>query len=545
MIFDTQSGETRGDEARERTPWYHSWPVVLAACVLAPPLGLVLLLTRPGHEFKVLGAMLVLVLGATYAYLLFGPRRATAPSTEAHYAELERHRAAQHNQPAPAGEAPAAAAADPQAAPAAAAAVDPAAQAAAPGAQAVDPAAQPAAPAAGQPAAAPAPAAPARRNYWTNFRGPARDGRYDEQPIRTNWQGGLTQLWKQPSGGGYGSFSVADGVAFTIEQRRAQEVVAAYNVENGRELWTHAWDALYTDQTGDGPRATPTWHEGRLYALGALGELRCLDARSGKLIWSKNILKDNGASNIQWGMAASPLVVDDKVVVIPGGSNGKSVVAYNARTGERVWGALGDAASYTSPMLVTLAGRRQILAVTARSVAGLAPEDGSVLWVFPWANSIGINVAQPIVVGPSRFFVSAGYGKGAALVELRDAGGKLSAASVWERASMKNKFNSSVFLDGYVYGLDEGMLTCVDVATGEQKWKARGYGYGQVTLASGHLIVTTEEGEIALVRATPAGHTELSRFPALEGRTWNCPAIAGGRLLVRNATQMACYKLSD
>jgi outer membrane protein assembly factor BamB len=166
-----------------------------------------------------------------------------------------------------------------------------------------------------------------------------------------------------------------------------------------------------------------------------------------------------------------------------------------------------------------------------------------VLWDFPWANSIGVNVAQPIVVGANRFFVSAGYGKGAALVEVAGAGGKFSAASVWEKASMKNKFNSSVLHEGHVYGLDEGMLTCVDVATGQQKWKARGYGYGQLVLASGHLIITTEEGEVVLVRATPAGHTELARFPALEGKTWNCPAIAGGRLLVRNATQMACYKL--
>ncbi|HLM59112.1 MAG TPA: PQQ-binding-like beta-propeller repeat protein, partial [Pyrinomonadaceae bacterium] len=314
----------------------------------------------------------------------------------------------------------------------------------------------------------------------------------------------------------------------------------------GRELWTHAWDALYTDSTGDGPRATPTWHDGRLYALGALGELRCLDARTGKLIWSKNILKENGASNIPWGMAASPLVVDDKVVVIPGGPNGKSVVAYNARTGAPAWGALGDPASYTSPMLVTLAGRRQVLAVTGRNVAGLAPEDGSVLWVYPWSNSSGINVAQPIVAGPNRFFISAGYGKGAALVEVAGgAAGKLSATAVWERPSMKNKFNSSVLHEGHIYGLDEGMLTCVELATGQQKWKARGYGYGQVVLASGHLIVTTEEGEVALVRATPAGHTELGRFAALQGRTWNNPAIAGGRLLVRNATQMACYKLSD
>ncbi|HEX7316245.1 MAG TPA: PQQ-binding-like beta-propeller repeat protein [Pyrinomonadaceae bacterium] len=484
--------------------------------------------------------LLVVVLGGG-AYLLFSARGEGANSEE-HYAALERHRAQQQQgQAAPPADAATQPVADPQASPAA----DAAAQAVAAGAQPpADPATQVAAqaPAANQAAA---PAAAARRNYWTNFRGPGRDGRYDERPIRTNWQGGLQQLWKQPSGGGYSSFSVADGAAYTIEQRRGQEVVAAYNIDNGRELWTHAWDAHYTDSTGDGPRTTPTWHEGRLYALGATGELRCLDARTGKLIWSKNILKENGASNLQWGMAASPLVVDDKVIVIPGGSGGKSVVAYNARTGAPVWGTLSDSASYTSPMLVTLAGRRQVLAVTARYVAGIAPEDGAVLWSFPWANSIGINVAQPIVVGPNRFFVSSGYGKGAALVEVSNAGGKLSAAPVWERASMKNKFNSSVLHEGHVYGLDEGMLTCVDVATGEQKWKARGYGYGQVVLASGHLIVTTEEGEIALVRATPAGHTELSRFPALEGRTWNVPAIADGRLLVRNATQMACYKLTD
>jgi outer membrane protein assembly factor BamB len=511
MIFD----ET---QTQQKTPWYRSRMVLMTAPIL------------------------VVLLGGVGAYLLFAPPGAGNAGTEEHYAALERHRAAQQQgQPVPPADPAAAAAADPQASPAADAAAQPIPTGAP---TAADPAAQAAAQAtaAGQTATA----APARRNYWTNFRGPARDGRYDERPIRTNWQGGLPLLWKQPSGGGYSSFSVADGVAYTIEQRRRQEVVAAYQVETGRELWTHGWDSLFSpDDTGDGPRSTPTWHEGRLYALGAKGEMRCLDARTGRLIWSKNILKDAGASNLQWGMAGSPLVVDDKVIVIPGGSNGKSVVAYNARTGALVWGALGDAASYTSPMLVTLAGRRQVLAVTARGVAGLAPEDGAVLWYFPWANSIGINVAQPIVVGPNRFFVSAGYGKGAALVELSNAGGKLSAAPVWERASMKNKFNSSVLHEGHVYGLDEGMLTCVDVETGEQKWKARGYGYGQVVLASGHLIVTTEEGEIALVRATPAGHTELARFPALEGRTWNVPAIADGRLLVRNATQMACYKLSD
>jgi outer membrane protein assembly factor BamB len=177
----------------------------------------------------------------------------------------------------------------------------------------------------------------------------------------------LPLLWRQPVGGGYASFVIAKGRAFTIEQRRHQEVVAAYDVETGREIWTHSWDAEFRESMGgDGPRATPTWNEGRLYALGATGELHCLQAESGTLVWARNILKDNQAENLTWGMAASPLIVDEKVIVLPGGSPGKSVVAYHKVTGNTVWKALDDKQAYTSPMLVTLAGRRQILVVSAR-----------------------------------------------------------------------------------------------------------------------------------------------------------------------------------
>jgi outer membrane protein assembly factor BamB len=242
-------------------------------------------------------------------------------------------------------------------------------------------------------------------------------------------------------------------------------------------------------------------------------------------------------------MSASPLIVDDKVIMLPGGAMGQSVVAYNRLTGAPIWKALNDEASYTSPMLVTLAGRRQILVVTASRVVGLA-EDGTLLWEYPWRNGSGINVAQPIVAGPNRFFISAGYGKGAALVEVNGAGRSFSARAVWENGSMKNKFNSSVLHNGYVYGLDEGILTCVEVATGERKWKGGRYGYGQLLLASNHLIVITETGELVLVRATPEQHSEVSRFQSLEGKTWNVPAIGNNRLLVRNTTQMACYNLA-
>lgn len=510
-------------------PWYRSLTVGILAAILLPPVGLILLWTRK-VEFtkKVAGSLAIIVLGAAYCFLLFGrvlflPR--LNPRDEAHYAELERQRN-QQRETASSG-APASSTPD----------------------------AQPSSGASGnananesKPAAPPAAAARSPRNYWTSFRGPARDGRYDEAPIRTAWPAeGLPLLWKQPIGGGYASFVVAEGTAFTIEQRRRQEVVAAYDVETGRELWTHASDAEFRESMGgDGPRATPTWEAGRLWALGAEGDLRCLDAKTGKLNWSRNILKDNGADNLQWGMSGAPLIVDDKVVVLPGGRSGKSVAAYNKLTGAPVWKSLNDTQAYVSPMLVTLAGKRQILVETANRLVGLAVEDGSLLWETGWNTDMGINVSQPIVIDANRFFVSSGYGKGAAVVEITSSGDGLTARKIWEKATkaMNNKFNSSVLYQGYAYGLDEGILACVDVQTGTQQWKGGRYGYGQVILASGHLVVITDTGELVLVKASPDKHTEVARFSALEGKTWNYPAIADGRLLVRNQTQMACFDLS-
>lgn len=506
-------------------PWYQSQALLVVATILLPPVGLILLWLRGDIETgkKVFGSVAILALGAAYLFIFFGSGFFARPgsASEAHYAELERQRAAQRETGAGV-----AAAADQQ----------PQSAVAATTANANVPKPE---------GASTAAAGKSARNYWTNFRGPARDGRYDEAPIRTNWPAaGLPLLWKQPIGGGYASFVVAEGMAFTIEQRRRQEIVAAYDVETGREIWTHGWDAEFRESMGgDGPRATPTWEARRLWSLGAEGDLICFEAKTGKVNWSKNIIKDNGAENLQWGMSASPLIVDDKVVVLPGGRSGKSVAAYNKLTGAPVWRALNDKQAYVSPMLVTLAGKRQILVVTANRMVGLAVEDGAQLWESSWNTDMGINVAQPIVIDANRFFISSGYGKGAALVEITSSGEGLTARKVWENSSMKNKFNSSVVYEGNVYGLDEGILTCVDVKTGERRWKGGRYGYGQVILASGHLVVITEEGELVLVKATPDKHTELAKFSAIEGKTWNYPAIADGRLLVRNQTQMACFDL--
>src|SRR5262245_61972086 len=478
-------------------PWYRSMKVIIPA------------------------AIVILVGVAASFFFVSGPHQLD-PGTEAHYATLERQRAEQRD-----------------------AAISPVATSTAEQpAQSADPSTANANESKQLPAAATGARRPAR-NYWTNFRGPARDGRYDEVPIRTDWPAqGLRVLWKQPIGGGYASFVVADGMAFTLEQRRRQEIVAAYDLDTGRELWTHGWDAEFRESTGDGPRATPTWEAGRLWALGAQGDLACFEAKDGKVIWSKNILRENGASNLQWGMAGSPLIVDDKVIVLPGGTSGKAVVAYNKMTGAPVWKALNDKQAYVAPMLVDLAGRRQILVVTSSRVVGLAPEDGALLWESSWNTDMGINVSQPIPIDANRFFISSGYGKGAALVEISANGSAFIARKVWENTSMKNKFNSSVLYEGNVYGLDEGILTCVDVKTGERRWKGGRYGYGQVILASGHLVIISDEGDLVLVKASPDKHTEVSKFSAIEGKTWNYPAISGGRLLVRNQTQMACFDVS-
>ena len=392
------------------------------------------------------------------------------------------------------------------------------------------------------------PAAPFPRTntpppYWTDFRGPRRDGHYSERPIRTNWPAaGFKPLWSQPLGGGYASFVIANGLVFTIEQRRELEAVTAYDTADGREVWAHTYPSVFDDDFhmgGEGPRTTPTWRDGRLYALGARGDFFCFDALNGSVLWQTNILTENNAANLMYGMSASPLVVDGKVILLPG----RSVVAYDELTGRRVWRALDDQAAYMSPMVVTLAGRRQMLVVMASRAVGLELADGRLLWEFPWKVSYDNNIAQPVLVGTNRLVFSAGYGTGAVCVEVNKTANGFAVTQVWRNRNLKNKFSSSVLHEGHIYGLDEDILVCLEAATGERKWKDGRYGYGQLLLADGHLVILGGDGELALVRASPERRIEIARVPALRGKTWNHPALAGGRLFVRNAVEMACFDL--
>jgi outer membrane protein assembly factor BamB len=390
---------------------------------------------------------------------------------------------------------------------------------------------------------------PAKATDFPEYRGRQRDGVVHGPALARDWKTHPPRLlWRQPIGGGYAAFAVAGHVAVTIEQRRDSEAVVCYDTATGGEFWVHAYPAHFSESLGgDGPRATPTIANGEVYSLGAAGRLVCLDLKSGQLKWEVNILQDN--DNLPWGMSGSPLVYDQLVVVNPGvqrpSASGRAVVAYDRATGQTVWSTGDRKAGYSSPMLATLAGRRQVILFDGSGLSGYDPQSGQELWRFPWPTFQDINVAQPLVLGDDRVFISTGYGTGCAMIRVTESAGKWSASALWQNKNMRCKFTSPVAYKGFLYGLDEGILACVDQATGERKWRDGRYGHGQLLLADDLLMVLSETGKLALVEATPAGHHELASIAAVEGKTWNTPALADGKAFLRNSEEMACYDLAE
>ncbi|HZV33157.1 MAG TPA: PQQ-binding-like beta-propeller repeat protein, partial [Verrucomicrobiae bacterium] len=382
---------------------------------------------------------------------------------------------------------------------------------------------------------------------WHAFRGPHQNGEYDERPIFTKWpETGLKLLWRQPCGGGYSSFALADDRAFTLEQRRDYEVLVAYDIVTGRELWTNSWPAKFSEYHSDeGPRSTPVYDDGKVYSLGATGEFRCVNATNGSVIWSTNIMTQNHAALPDYGLAASPLIVDEKLILQPDAYHGKSVVCYDKSNGKILWHALDLPMGYATPMVETICGERQVIVCGRPDVIGLRLDDGAERWRINWPI---INherpITQPLMVSSNTLLLSAAYMTGAGAYEITRSGDSFDAHELWRNKSLKAKFASAVFWQGYVYGLDEDILCCVDAKTGERKWKDGRYGYGQLLLASGHLVVLCANGDLALVKATPEKLDELARFPALHGKSWNAPAIGDGRLLIRNGAEMACYQIA-
>lgn len=391
------------------------------------------------------------------------------------------------------------------------------------------------------------PSREALRLAWSDFRGPRRDGVVAESDISLDWQvAPPKELWRQPVGEGYASFVLGNGRAYTIEQRRDREAITCYDPLTGRELWVYDYPASFEETLGgNGPRSTPTLRDDRLYVLGAAGDLNCLNAITGRRIWHRNILTEWAAENLTWGMSASPLVLEDKVVVTSSGKAGGSIIALQPATGELIWQTNAGQQAYSSPILVDLAGRRQILNLAATSLNGIDPATGDVLWSYPWETQYGINCSQPIPAGDDRVFVSSGYGRGSALVRIESKDGRLNPHEVWSNTRLKSKFASSVIHDGFIYGLNERVLVCLDLNTGERRWRGSRYDYGSLLLVGDHILVLGERGRLALVKADPKRFVERGAMQVFEGRTWNNMALSGGLLFARNHREMVCYDLRE
>jgi outer membrane protein assembly factor BamB len=380
---------------------------------------------------------------------------------------------------------------------------------------------------------------------WPGFLGPARDGVVPGARLARDWSSEPPRrLWSRSVGAGWSSFAVAGFHAVTQEQRGGDELVTSYDLASGAPRWIHADPARFENPIGgDGPRATPAIADGRVYSLGATGILNVLDLDTGKRLWSTNVVEDAGAHVPAYGVCASPLVVESWVVVAAGGSDGHSVVAYERETGARAWSGGSAPAAYSSPMLAELAGLRQIVLLDADALAGHAVGRGEVLWSHPWPAG-SERVSQPVVLPGDRVFVSTGYGIGGKLLHVA-AGpdGTLAARLLWESLGLKAKFTNVVHHDGYLYGLDDGILACLDARTGERRWKGGRYGHGQLLRAGDLLLVLGERGSVALVEAAPRAFRELGSFQALEGKSWAHPALAGRHLVVRNDREAACFEL--
>lgn len=379
---------------------------------------------------------------------------------------------------------------------------------------------------------------------WPGFRGPQRDGVIRGISIETDWsQRPPVLLWRQPIGPGWSSFAVRGEVIYTQEQRGDDEIVAAYSLTTGEPVWRHRDATRFWESNGGaGPRGTPTLSsDGRVYAFGGTGLLTALDADSGQVIWSRNAGADTKKSIPEWGFSSSPIVVDDLVVL---GVDGQ-LVAYERATGAPRWLGPVHGWSYSSPHLVTIDGLPQILLASNGGLSSVAP-DGTVLWEHQWP---GGAIVQPARLSDGDLLLSvvggATGGAGTRRLGVHRSSGTWSVEERWTSSGLKPFFNDFVVHKGYAFGFDGSILAAIDLKDGTRAWKGGRYGGGQMVLLADQnlLLVTSEEGELALVRATSDRFTEVARFKALDGKTWNHPAVVGDVLLVRNGEEMAAFRL--
>ena len=378
---------------------------------------------------------------------------------------------------------------------------------------------------------------------WPQWRGPRRDGVSTERGLLKSWpQNGPPRAWTaKGAGDGYSSFAAAGGRLFTLGARGEREFVVAYDAATGKRLWETPHGRRFTNDRGDGPRSTPTVDGSRVYAFGASGDLTALDAASGRIAWTVNVIRDFGGQNINWGLSESPLVATDRVIVSPGGADA-SIVAVSKTDGKLLWKSQGDRAGYSSAVLHELGGIRQAVFFTGQRALGLDIANGRVLWSYNRVANRVANIATPIVRG-DRVFLSSDYGTGAALLQLTASGGGIDAREVYFTREMRNHHASSVLVGDYLYGFSSAILTAMRFDTGEVAWRDRSVGKGSLVYADGRLYLFSERGDVALVEATHEAYREQGRFSLDIGAlpTWSHPVVSNGLLFLRDQDTVYAY----
>ena len=381
---------------------------------------------------------------------------------------------------------------------------------------------------------------------FSRFLGPTGDNWVSGALLAADWYRQTPrELWRRDIGLGWSSFSVAGPYAFTMEQRGGAELTVCYEARTGQPIWVHEEKVRFSESMGgDGPRSTPTIHDGKVYALGATGILLCLDGLTGEVKWRRDTLAETGQANLQWAKSSSPLIADDTVVITLGDSKDGALAAYDLLTGEARWRAGQDRSSYATPVLAALAGRRQIVVLNGGSVSGHHVRDGSLLWTHEVGRAPA-HAASPVIAGSHQVLVGIGYGRGTWLLQIQNDGDRQVSQEVWRSHKMRPKFNDMVLRDGYLYGIHEGRggyLVCLNLADGRPAWRGNRVKHGQVLGVGDKLIVQAEGGHIVIADANPDKEHILHRFPALSSKTWNHPVLAGRLLLLRNDREAVVFE---
>lgn len=396
---------------------------------------------------------------------------------------------------------------------------------------------------------------------WPQWRGPEKDGISRETGLLKEWpDGGPQVLWRVPLGEGFSGISVVEKRIYSMFSEGDDEFVVCLNASNGEEIWRFRSDSNYIESMGgNGPRATPTIDGKLLFTVTAQGKLYALNTENGEKVWSHDLKGEFGSKIPRWGTCTSPLVEGDLLLVEVGGTDGKSIVAFDKKNGNVVWSSHTDILGYSSPIAVTIGGIRQLIVFTGTQLVSVSPENGQLYWTYPWQTEYDVNAATPVFIPPDKIFISSGYGKGAAVVQVSVMASTESNAEedeeeknraeiqveqIWKNEKMKNHFATSVLHDDYLYGFDNAILKCIDASTGMEKWKTRGYGKGTLMLADAHLIILSDRGKLGLAEASPSGYNEVASAEILSGLCWTVPTLANGKLYARNEKEMVCLDIT-